>query len=131
MAGKARTVLSREAILGADDLKTESVEIEEWGGLILIRTLTGRERDRLEADLLNSKKNGATINLDNVRAKLVVATAMDEDGKQLFQPSDEGKLGDKSGAALSKAAAVAQRLGGLSTADVEDLAKNSSRGPAD
>ena len=115
--------LDRDAILGADDLTIEEVEVPEWGGLVRIRSLTGRERDRLEGDLL--KKNGQGVNLDNVRAKLVVATAIDENGKQLFQPGDAPKLGEKSGSALSKAASVAQRLGGLSTADVEELAKNS------
>lgn len=123
MAGEKRTILGAAGILDADDLTIEEVEVEEWGGWIRIRSLTGRERDRLEAELL--KKNGQGVNLDNVRAKLVIAAAVDENGKQLFQPGDEEKLGRKNGAALSKAAAVAQRLGGLSTADVDELAKNS------
>ncbi len=130
MAGKERTILGKDNILTADDLKTEEVEVEEWGGWMLIRTLTGRERDRLEADLLTGKKNGQ-VNLDNVRAKMVVATAVDKDGNQLFQRGDEKKLGEKSGAALSKVAVVAQRLAGLSSMDVEELAKNSSSGPAE
>ena len=117
-------VLSADAILSADDLTVELVEVEEWGGSVRIRTLTGRERDRLEADLLGSKKNGQ-VNLDNVRAKLVVATAIDEEGNPLFQPGAEEELGKKSGAALTKVATVAQRLAGLNTADVEELAKNS------
>ena len=124
MAGKERTILGKAGILDADDLTIEEVEVEEWGGWIRIRSLTGRERDRFEAEVL--KKNGQKgLNLDNVRAKLVVAAAVDQDGKQLFQPGDEAKVGQKNGAALSRVAAVAQRLGGLSTADVEELAKNS------
>ena len=123
MGGKP--ILSADAILSADDLTVELVEVEEWGGSVRVRTLTGRERDRLEADLLSSKKNGAAINLDNVRAKLVVATAIDEEGKPLFQPGAEEALGKKSGAALTKVATVAQRLAGLSTTDVEELRKNS------
>ncbi len=128
MPDRERTILGKAGILDADDLMIEEVEVEEWGGWIRIRSLTGRERDRIEAELL--KKNGQ-VNLDNVRAKLVVAAAVDENGKQLFQPGDEAKLGQKNGSALSKAAAVAQRLGGLSMADVEELAKNSSSGPAE
>jgi len=124
-----RKILGKSSILDADDLPTEAVEVEEWGGWLLIRTLTGLERDRFEADLLTGK-NGRTVNLENLRAKLIVATAIDEDGKPLFQSGDAAKLGAKSGAALSKAAAVAQRLAGLSTTDVEELAKNSSSGPA-
>ena len=125
MGSDAVVFLDKASIQSADDLPIEVVEVPEWNGKIRVRTLTGRERDRLEADLLNSKKNGAGINLDNVRAKLVVATAIDEAGKPLFARGDEEWLGGKSGAALSRVAAVALRLGGLSTADVEDLAKNS------
>ena len=124
-----RTILGKKAILDADDLTVESVEVDEWGGWMMIRTLTGRERDRLEADLLNGQKKNGGVNLDNVRAKLIVATAVDEDGNPLFQPSDAKELGGKSGAALSKVAIVAQRLAGLSSVDVEELAKNSSGGP--
>ncbi len=131
MAGKERIVLGKDGILGAEDLITEAVEVEEWGGWVLIRTLTGRERDRLEADILTGRNGKAGVNLDNVRAKMVVATAVDDDGKQLFTLGDVVKLGEKSGTALSKVATVAQRLAGLSTTDVEELAKNSSRGPAD
>ena len=124
-----RTILGKKAILDADDLTVESVEVDEWGGWMMIRTLTGRERDRLEADLLNGQKKNGGVNLDNVRAKLIVATAVDEDGNPLFQPGDAKQLGEKSGAALSKVAIVAQRLAGLSSVDVEELAKNSSSGP--
>lgn len=130
MAGKERKILSKDSILTADDLPTEEVEVEEWGGSILIRTLTGRERDQLEANMLVGK-NGDAIDLENVRARLVVAAAVDGEGKPLFQPADIAKLGEKSSAALSKAAAVAQRLSGMSTDDIKDLAKNSSGGPAD
>ncbi len=123
MGGVEHTILDKAAILGADDLATEDVEVKEWGGWMTIRTLTGRERDRLEADLLTGKKNGK-VNLDNVRAKFVVATAIDKDGKPLFQPGDETALGEKSGAALSRVAEVAQRLAGMSPDDMDELTKN-------
>ena len=41
-------VLSKEQILQADDLKTETVEVPEWGGDVLLRELRGRERDAFE-----------------------------------------------------------------------------------
>ncbi len=131
MADKERTILDKDSIFAAEDITTEAVEVEEWGGWVLIRTLTGRERDRLEADLLSGRNGKAGVNLDNVRAKMVVATAVDDEGNQLFTLGDVIKLGEKSGAALSKVATVAQRLAGLSATDVEELAKNSSRGPVD
>lgn len=119
------SILTKEQIQAADDLKVEIVEVPEWEGALRIRTLTGRERDKLEADLLSGKKNGQKLNLDNIRARMVVATAIDEEGKSLFAPKDLGWLGNKSGAALSRVSEVAQRLAGMSAEDVEELAKNS------
>ena len=50
--------LTRDEILGADDLKTESVKVPEWGGTVLVRELTGAERDEWEASVV--KTNGTT-----------------------------------------------------------------------
>jgi len=34
-------ILSRDAILGSDDLKKEVVSVPEWGGEVVIATMTG------------------------------------------------------------------------------------------
>ena len=53
------------------------------------------------------------------------------DGELLFKPGDVEKFGAKNAAALTRVFVVAQRLAGLSGEDVEELAKNSSSGPAE
>ena len=122
------TTLTRDAILGADDLETEEVEVPEWDGTVWVRTLTGKERDRFEADCI-AKRNGqlesADVNLDNVRARLVVLACVDSKGESLFTPEDVDALGRKSGAALNRVFVVAQRMAGLLQKDIEELAKNS------
>jgi len=115
--------LSREAILAADDSNTELVEVSQWGGAVRVRTLTGRERDRIEASMIG--KNGkadATRGLANFRARLVAASVVDENGELLFTTADVEALADKSAAALDVIAAAATRLSGLSKSDVEELA---------
>ncbi len=42
--------LTGEEILGADDLPTEVVPVPEWDGTVIVRTLTGAERDHWTTD---------------------------------------------------------------------------------
>jgi len=113
--------LTKKQILSANDLPKEKVEVPEWGGHVFVRTLTGVERDRFEQTLLDGKN----VNMANVRARLVVLAAIADDGKRIFADTDATALGEKSASALDRVYGVAQRLNGLTAADVEDLAKNS------
>ncbi|MER7076635.1 hypothetical protein SAMN02982929_05303 [Saccharopolyspora kobensis] len=115
--------LSREAILAADDSNVEDVPVPQWGGTVRVRSLTGRERDRLEASMIG--KNGkadATRGLANFRARLVAASVIDENGAPMFTEADVDALAGKSAAALDVIASAAMRLSGLSDSDVEELA---------
>jgi len=116
-------MLTRDQILSADDLKRETVAVPEWGGDVIVRTMTGTERDAFEASLQGGK--GGKLNLANIRARLVSRTAVDDAGARLFTEADIEAVGGKSAAALDRCFAVAQRLNGLSAKDVEDLGKNS------
>lgn len=113
-------ILNRDAILKADDLKKEVVKVPEWGGEVIISTMTGYARDAWEQHLVQSK-DGALI---NVRARLVVATAVDEKGNRLFTEDDVIALGEKSVAALERCVKVAQRLNRLTESELDDLKKN-------
>ena len=122
--------LDRDAILGADDLETEEVKVPEWKGTVWVRTLTGRERDRFEiGTLADPKKGDGVMNLDNLRARLVIEACVDEKGKRLFGAEDVDAVGAKNAAALDRVFDVAKRLAGISDKDVKELAKNSSSGP--
>ena len=116
--------LTREQILQADDLKTESVEVVEWGGMVLMRGLTGTERDALEGSMIEIRGKSRQLKLENIRAKLVAMTIVDEAGKRLFSDEDVRELGHKSASALQRVFEVAQRLSGLRAEDVEELVKN-------
>lgn len=124
------TLLSKSAILAADDLKTEDVEVPEWGGTVRVRAFSGRERDEFEASLVRGDGKDRKVDLTNMRARLVALTVVDETGQKLFTHDDVDLLGAKSGAALDRVFAVAQKLNGLSGADVEELTKNSSGAPS-
>ena len=120
-------MLNREAILKADDLPREELDVPEWGGTVFVRTLTGTERDAFEASMIKGERQ---VDLTNTRAKLCVRCITDAEGKRLFNDSDIAQLGQKSSRALDRVFEVAQRLNGLSAKDVEDIAKNSGSDPS-
>lgn len=114
--------LSRDAILQADDRPTEEVAVPEWGGTVLVRGMSGKERDDFEAGWLDKK--GQFKMYGNFRASLAAACLVDKDGNQLFAPKDVAELGQKSAAALDRVAETARHLSGVSESDVEELEGN-------
>lgn len=124
-------LLTRDEILQANDLQTEEVEVPEWGGSVLVRGMTGTERDAFEESIIEVKGKKQNINMQNLRAKLISKTVVDENGNPIFTPGDVDALGKKSAAALSRVFAVAQRLSGMSDEDLDELTKNSESGQSD
>ena len=119
------TFLTRDLILNHDDIKYEVVDVPEWGGSVMIKTMTGTERDAFEASLVELKQGGRNIKIDNIRAKLVAKTVVDPDTKQLlFSVADIETLGRKSAAALDRTFSVSQRLSKITESDIEELEKN-------
>lgn len=130
--------LTRDAILKVDDLDSEWVPVPEWGGEVLVKALTGRERDAFEAscqqerpilDARGKPVKGRTemvYNRQNVRAKLVVRSIVDDQtGERMFTDGDAEHLGKKSAAALDRVFEVAAKLSRLGDDDIEELAGNS------
>ena len=120
--------LSKQQILDADDLKRELVEVTEWGGSVLLRELRGRERDAFEEDSLDKQRN---LSMRNMRARLVAASAIDENGERRFTNNEAAELGEKSATALNKCCEVACRLSGITDADIEELEGNLETGQPD
>jgi len=118
------TLLTRDQILAAQDLSRELVEVPEWGGSVWVRALTGGERDDFEASCLTTKGKSSELNYRNMRAKLVVRTAVTEAGERVFTDADVEALTQKSASALDRLFSVASRLSALSRTDVEELTKN-------
>jgi hypothetical protein len=119
-------------IMGVTDISSEAVTVPEWGGLMVwVRTLTGKERDAYEADLIihNSKTNKTRLNMQNMRSKLLARCLVSEDGKRLFGDDEVEVLGNRSAAAIQRLFKVAQKLNALTDDDVDELEKNSVSNP--
>jgi hypothetical protein len=122
-------MLNRDDILKAQDLKTEIVPVPEWGGDVIVRGMTGAERDKFEASIVQTKGKDRTLNMTNIRAKLAGLTVCDEQGKRLFTEADIVQLAGKSAAVLQRIFMVAQKLSGIGEQDVKELAEGLQENP--
>ena len=123
--------LTKDAILAADDLITEDVDVPEWGGTVRVRSISGAERDAFEQAIVTRRGKNVQTNLSNIRAKMSALCLVDESGQRLFTDADVVALGQKSAAALDRVFGVAQRLSGLTDKDVDELAENLKTGQSD
>ena len=118
--------LNRDEILAASDILTELVPVPEWGGDVYVKGMTGAERDKFEASIIEQRGKTQTMNMANIRAKLASLTICDETGRRLFNEADVQLLSKKSAAALQRVFAVAQKLSGIGDEDVKELAEGVS-----
>jgi len=117
-------LLTREQIFEVQDLQQETVSVPEWAGDVIVRGLTGAERDRWEDGMIQGRGKKRRIVMLNARASLAALTVVDETGKRLFSNADAVALGKKSAAALDRIFSAAMRLSGLTEEDIEDLTGN-------
>lgn len=111
-------ILARADILGADDMVSKEVPVPQWGGVVIVRAMTGTERDAFETGV---QKEGNV----NIRARLAALTIVDADGNRIFNEKDIEVLGKKSAAALDAIFDVSAKLSGLQPDDVKELEGNS------
>lgn len=124
---QGKRFLTREEILARrGQVPEQDIYIEEWGGWLHVRGMTGAERDAFEESVVTGRGRNREVNLRNIRAKLVSLCVVDpQTGQRIFSRADVEALGELSAAALDRVADVARKLSGLSQEDEERLAGNS------
>lgn len=96
-----------------------------WGD-VLVRPLSGRDRDELEA-WQRDNKDGVGL-----RAQVAARSLCDEAGEPFDWTEDEvEQLAEKSGAALDAVLTAASRISGLTVESMDTIEKNSPAVPSD
>lgn len=120
--------LSRDDLLNAKDNLPEEVDLSDipgYHGSVLVRGMTGKERDAYEVSMLTQGRAGRReMNPVNARAKLAARCVVDEDGNRLLTDADAAALGDKSAAVVIRIANVAARLSGMGEGEQEELTRD-------
>jgi hypothetical protein len=110
------------AIFAAQDLKRESVPVPKWGGDVLMSELSAGKREEFYEWLRTQQANAITLTVPGYRERMVVLSAIKEDGSPLFTLDQVERLSSKSNAILTQLSDVAHRLSGLGVAAVEEAA---------
>lgn len=120
-------MLSAAAILAVVDEVSETVSVPEWGGDVIVKGMTGTERDAFEAHV----RPKGVLDLRNYRAKLLVRVLVTESGTRIFRDVDAGDLGKRRASVIDRLYDVAARLSGLNDEAAEDAEGNSEEGPTE
>jgi hypothetical protein len=115
-------MLSRSNFLAYKDLPREEVQVPALGGSVFVRTLSAGEWDQFET--VNVKVKGKDF-----RARIVVATACDESGVDIFRVEDLAPLSKLAKTALDPIVEAALRINALTEKANEDGEKNSGSAP--
>lgn len=122
---KKQSLLSRDAIRNAEDLKTETISVPEWGGDILITELSGHGRAQVMDEHEKSKAIAPGARSIALEDALIIACLVDNTGAPIFTAADAEWLRSKNGVVRDRIAKAAMKLNGMgATAEVE--AKNAS-----
>ena len=116
--------LTREQILEADDLPTESLDVPEWGGEVLIRALNGAQREEIEVRSHKAKTSGEALGWKGLKALVASYVIVDEHGKPQFTEKDVKVLSQKSSGALDRIFEKVLSMNAMSKKDAEELAGN-------
>lgn len=122
-------ILTKQQILAAQDVVKEQVKVPEWGGSVYVRSITAAERGQIEAAAARFKENKGKDDsfARNFTVKFAAMAICDQKGERVFKDEDIAALAQKNSAVVSRIAEVAQRLSGFTSADVEELEKNSEQ----
>lgn len=111
----------KDKIIAANDLKTKTVDVPEWGVKVVIRTMTGAEKSNFEVSTI---AEDGKVDRKDFRAKMLSQCLVDEEGKRIFADEDLDILGTKSAAVIERLWGIASKLNAYSKKDVDELTKN-------
>lgn len=118
--------LSREEILNARDYHIEEVPVPEWGGTVLVRTISATSKERIGQRMVGPE--GKERNMIGYRAAIAAESIVDDKGNLLFTQADVELLGKKSEAALDRIVNVSRRLSKMDEESIAAEVGNSSGG---
>jgi hypothetical protein len=121
-------MLTKAAILAAQDLRTETVPVPEWGGEVRVRLLTAAEREEITSIWTTHAAADDATKSTLTRDTMLLRCTVDDAGQRLFDDADLPALKQKSAQAIARVIEAAMVLNAMASGAVEDAAKNSPGG---
>lgn len=98
-------------------LRTEEVEVPEWGGSVLIREMTAAELQENGRFILKPDGKADMNRAVQVPTRLCARQVVDDHGQRLFSDQDIRQLMELHGAAINRIAKAVRLLSGLEDAE--------------
>ena len=122
-------VLTPDDVLDPDRDRTElrlvKVPCPEWGGDVYLGTPTSADRDKLDGRFSRLNEDDDDQRYLGVRAAWVAACWRDDEGNRVgITPAQVDALNEESAAPMDRLFGAAQSLSGLTSDDIDALAKN-------
>ena len=126
-----RVVLTREQFREAArnvKIKREPLYVEELGGDIYVRGMSGKEKDKLEEKWRIKKgRKAGQLDLSNYRAARVCRVVVDEQGNPLLNDQDIDWVGDLPSGVHDRIINKCEELSGSDAEEADDLKKDSAK----
>ena len=136
-AEKAANLVDMKVLTYSDIIAVEDIgapvkeEVPEWGGAVLIRKMSGRERDKFEEQCVRQTRSKAS-NLTGLKCWLLSKCLVDVEGKKLFtKPVDIDQLNKKNGEVVDRLYMRAQEINGIGKKGEDAAEKNLPSDPSD
>src|SRR3546814_18156985 len=91
-------LIGRQQIDEVVDLKTEDVDVPEWGGQVRLRELSSKERSLIEATTIGAKGQSIEIRIEAFKTnrEKTDAYALDDQGRKgMYQRKEVAQWGTK------------------------------------
>jgi hypothetical protein len=111
--------LDAAAILAAQDLPLEQVEVPEWGGSVWLRPLTAGDAGQFQAEMAAA----GTVPGD-FRVRLVARCLVDSEGVRLFPDAEIPALAEKNAEVVNRLYDRCAAMNGLAPGAVETAQGN-------
>ena len=115
--------LSKDAILSAKDTEMHEVDVPEWGGTILLRSMTGEQRNNYEY-WAHQQSKADSPDYRGIRERLIICCAVDDNGDPLFSEDDLAALSSKNSEVIDRLHDRCQAICGMDADAIEEAAKN-------
>ena len=112
--------LTKAQILSADDRSTKEIKVPEWGDSVLLRVMSGTERESFEREWQSTEDKL----LPQYKLKMLRRCLCDDKGQPLFSDDELEGLGNKSALVIERLFRECMRLNGFESTAVEEAAKN-------
>ncbi len=117
--------LDKTAFLTPVPVDLVEFKIPELGGSVWIKGMTVTERSKFERQFRTRKGDTNERKMNEIRQRMLVACVCNADGQQLLTEADIEAIGKQRADIVERLVNAAQIACGMSTDDMEDLAKNS------